>query len=129
MATGDNAKVGLGSSFMANSLFAECLETRKSTQAKRAVKKPRRRGFGSQSPVTNKIALPHPRPDSPSSQGRVPALKRKPPGLLAKACAVQRKIRRHCFFKSSPAALQDLPAPVLNFVSIVCSVMQVMRGF
>ena len=32
----------------------------------------------------------------PSNHGRAPGLKRKPPGLLASAAAVQRKMRRHC---------------------------------
>jgi len=36
----------------------------------------------------------------PSSHGRVPALNRKPPGLLAMAWAVQRKMRSRCRFRS-----------------------------
>ena len=33
-------------------------------------------------------------------QGRVPALNRRPPGLLAMACAVQRRMRRRCLSSS-----------------------------
>ena len=41
--------------------------------------------------------------ESPSNQGRVPGLKRKPPGLLARALAVHRKMRRHCWLKFNVA--------------------------
>ena len=72
---------------------------------------------------------------SPSSQGRVPALKRSPPGELAKARAVQLSTRRHCNRRSPVLAASErltvmshvLASRAVTAVSLVCRLLLMLQ--